>query len=119
MVSRHFIKQHHIIDAAHIREYPLALSTEQHDALKLGVDQFTPRNNPHPQPGDLTIIAAHANGVSKELYEPLWDDLFETSQASGAFKIRSIWIMDVAWQGEGAVLNESKIGTDRESAADS
>lgn len=113
MSTKHFHKRHHIVDASHIRQYPKALATDQHDALKLAVDQFTPKDNPNPSRGDVTLIAAHANGVGKELYEPLWDDLYEATQRTGHVKIRSIWMMDVSWQGESAVLNEQKIGDDR------
>lgn len=75
------------------------------------VKQYTPLDNLEPREGDVTIIAAHANGFPKELYEPLWDGLHAKATASG-FKIRNIWIADVAHQGMSSILNESKLGND-------
>jgi len=46
-----------------------------------------------------------------ELYEPLWDDLLKQSKKHG-FRIRSIWIADVAHQGASGVINETKLGND-------
>ena len=48
----------------------------------------------------------------KELYEPLWDELYQRSK-KGGFAIRSIWIADCAHQGMSYVLNEDKLGNDR------
>ena len=48
----------------------------------------------------------------KELYEPLWDELYLKSRKAG-FKIGSIWIADVAHQGRSSVLNEDMLGNDR------
>jgi hypothetical protein len=80
----------------------------------MAVKQYTPLNNPNPKPGDITIIAAHANGFPKELYEPLWDELLKISAKAG-FGIRGIWIADVVHQGWSSVLNEDKLGNDRRS----
>ena len=113
MSTKHFQRITHIVESSHIRQYPHALADSQEDVLRIAVKQYIPTNNKVPRPGDLTIIASHANGVGKELYEPLWDDLFEQSQKSHAFRIRSIWMADVAWQGESGVLNENKLGDDR------
>lgn len=41
----------------------------------------------------------------------MWDELLQRSHGFG-FKIRSIWIADVAHQGYSSVLNEDKIGND-------
>lgn len=49
----------------------------------------------------------------QELYEPLWDELLQQSNKLG-FRMRGIWIADVAHQGKSAVLNEDKLGNDRE-----
>jgi hypothetical protein len=48
----------------------------------------------------------------QELYEPLWDDMYESLKAKGV-GIRGIWIADVAHQGASGVLNEKKLGNDR------
>lgn len=111
MSSHLFEIVEHQIPCQHIREYPGALANEQEDVLHLAVKQYKPLSNPHPQPGDVTIIAAHANGFPKELYEPLWDDILSRSEKHG-FRIRGIWIADVAQQGQSGVLNEQLLGND-------
>jgi pimeloyl-ACP methyl ester carboxylesterase len=110
------INRHQVL-CSHIREYPRALSTEDQPQLFLSVKQYVPKNNPRPQPGDITIVASQANAFPKELYEPLWDDLLNyserlTSQGKSSFRVREIWMADVAHQGESYVLNEKKLGND-------
>ena len=111
MSSDIFKVQEHSIPTTHIREYPRALADDQEDVLELAVKQYTPLNTT-PKPGDVTIIAAHANGFPKELYEPLWDELLSRCSSVG-FGIRGIWIADVVHQGWSSVLNEDKLGNDR------
>ncbi len=101
----------HIVPCQHIREYPRAVLDSQETVLHLHVKQYIPLGNPNPQPGDVTIIGAHANGFPKELYEPLWEDLLARSKGH-KFCIRSIWIADVAHQGASSVLNEHDLGND-------
>ena len=60
-------------------------------------------------PSPVTIIAGHANGLPKEVYEPLWDELH--SKLRG--RIQAIWIADCAHQGASGVLNEQSLGDDR------
>jgi hypothetical protein len=55
----------HVAECQHIREYPRATATEQEEVLHLAVKQYIPLDNPNPQPGDITIIGAHANGFPK------------------------------------------------------
>lgn len=107
----HYRIVEHKIPCQHIREYPRALAHSQEDVLYLAVKQYIPVENPDPQPGDITIIGAHANGFPKELYEPLWDELIGVSKDHG-FRIRSIWMADVAQQGQSGVLNEELLGND-------
>lgn len=109
MSSFHVVE--HDIPTQHIREYARATSGSQETILHLAVKQYIPKDNPDPQPGDVTIIGAHANGFPKELYEPLWDDIHARSKKNG-FRIRSIWIADVAQQGQSSVLNEQLLGND-------
>lgn len=109
-MSSFTIKEHRI-PASYIREFPHALANSQEDTLHLAVKQYIPIDNPNPRPGDITIIGAHANGFNKELYEPLWEDLLTQSKKHN-FKIRSIWIADVAHQGWSSVVNEDKLGND-------
>ncbi|KAK3725116.1 hypothetical protein LTR37_000627 [Vermiconidia calcicola] len=49
--------------------------------------------------------------IVKELYEPLWDELYQKLKAKN-IHINSIWIADVAHQGASGVLNEEKVGND-------
>lgn len=109
-MSRFHIVEH-TIPCQHVREYARATSTTQEEVLHLAVKQYIPKDNTDPQPGDVTVIGAHANGFPKELYEPLWDDLYARSKKYG-FRIRSIWIADVAQQGQSSVLNEKLLGND-------
>lgn len=55
----------HVVPCQHIREYPAATANEQEEPLHLAVKQYIPLDNPNPQPGDVTILAAHANGFPK------------------------------------------------------
>lgn len=101
----------HTVPCQHIREYARAASSSQESVFHLAVKQYIPKDNPNPRPSDVTIIGAHANAFPKELYEPLWDDIHARSKEHG-FRIRSIWIADVAQQGQSSVLNEQLLGND-------
>ncbi|KAJ5889208.1 Abhydrolase domain-containing protein mpaH [Penicillium tannophilum] len=101
----------HVVPTQHIREYPGAIADNQDQPLGLAVKQYIPLDNPNPQPGDVTILAAHANGFPKELYEPLWEEIHARAKETG-FCIRSIWMADVAHQGESGVINEDRLGND-------
>lgn len=110
MSTEFFRIDEHVLEASHIRSFPRATSTTQEEVLELSIKQYTPLSYT-PKPGDVTIIAAHANGFPKELYEPLWDELLKRCQQYG-FGIRGIWIADVVHQGQSSVLNENKLGND-------
>ncbi|KAM0331550.1 hypothetical protein ACHAQA_003228 [Verticillium albo-atrum] len=85
----------------------------QQSTLRLAVKIYTPNDNPSPQAGDVTIVAAHANGFAKELYEPLWADLHAlTTKPNPPFRIRQIIAIDAAWQNASAALNEPLLGND-------
>lgn len=101
----------HQAPCSYISEYPHRYANSQEDQLYLAVKQYIPIDNPNPRPGDITIIGAHANAFPKELYEPLWEDLL-TQCKKRNLRIRSIWIADVAHQGESSVINEDKLGND-------
>lgn len=111
-ISSIFEIKEHKVECQHIREYARATSNSQEDILHLAVKQYIPLDNLNPQDGDVTIIGAHANGFPKELYEPLWEDLHARSKKSG-FRIRSIWIADLAQQGQSGIMNETLLGNDR------
>ncbi|KAI0469045.1 Alpha/beta hydrolase family-domain-containing protein [Xylaria cf. heliscus] len=103
----------HTVPGQHIREWARATANSQEDVLNIHVKQYTPKDNPTPQPGDVTILAAHANGFPKELYEALWADLHaQQSVAGSGFRIRGIWIADVSNQGYSGEANEGKLGDD-------
>ncbi|KAI9151770.1 Abhydrolase domain-containing protein mpaH [Paramyrothecium foliicola] len=110
-MSTVFNVHEHVIEASHIREYARATSNTQEEVLKLHVKQYVPKDNADPADGDVTIIGAQANGFPKELYEPLWDDLYQELKKQGV-RIRAVWIADAAWQGYSGVLNEGKLGND-------
>lgn len=65
MSTTNFKIVEHVIEAGHIREYARATLDSQEDTLYLAIKQYIPLNNPNPQPGDVTIIGAHANGFPK------------------------------------------------------
>ena len=109
-MSSFYITEHQI-PSQHVREYAHATANNQEDVLYLSVKQYTPKNNPNPQPGDVTIVGAHANAFAKELYEPLWEDVFARA-AKHAWRIRSIWIADAANQGQSSVINENNLGNE-------
>lgn len=54
----------HTVESQHVREYPGA-TNNQDQALQLAVKQYIPLDNTAPQSGDVTILAAHANGFPK------------------------------------------------------
>jgi hypothetical protein len=112
MSSANFRVQEHIIPGQHFRSHPHGTINSQEDLVQLAVKQYTPLDNLNASSGDITIIGAHANGFPKELYEPLWDEIYTLSKSSG-FKIRNIWIADVFNQGESSIINELILGNDR------
>lgn len=55
----------HVVPGQYIREYPRATSTSQEETLYIAAKQYIPLDNLQPKPGDVTIIATHANGFPK------------------------------------------------------
>ncbi|KAJ5109723.1 hypothetical protein N7532_002368 [Penicillium argentinense] len=86
MSSSVFRVKEHIINCHHTREYPAATKNGDTDIPRLAVKQYIPMDNANPQPGDVTIVAAHANGFPK--------------------------IADVWNQGQSGILNEDILGND-------
>lgn len=91
----------HTISASHIRGFTRGVRDEQNGHLRLSVKQYTPKVDP----GYISLIVAHGIGSSKELYEPLLDDIL-----SRGLPIRSAWSVDVAHHGQSYLLNEAMIG---------
>ena len=114
MSTQYFRVENHTLPGQHIRHYPHATAQIEEDELQLCIKRYIPLDNLQPQPGDITLIAAHACGFGKELYEPFWDELYLASKKSNAFRIRSIWFADAAHQAQSGLLNGSKLGNDRE-----
>lgn len=102
----------HTIASAYIREYAYATVRDQEGTLQLHVKQYIPRATKEHAVNAITIIAFGALGMPKELYEPLWDELYRQSTSSGKFSIVSIWIADPANTGISSILNEGKLGDD-------
>ncbi|KAM0279000.1 hypothetical protein ACHAQH_004868 [Verticillium albo-atrum] len=112
-MSSPFTITEQILPGAYIREFPHGLGTSQESTVRLAVKIYTPKDNTSPQPGDITVVATHANGFPKELYEPLWADLHaETTKPNAPFRIRQIIAVDAAWQNASAPLNEPLLGND-------
>lgn len=108
MTTLHFSFTEHILPCQYIREYPNAVKTD--DApLRLAIKEYRPLNIINAATDAVTIIAAHGNGFPKELYEPLFDDMWECMEG----KIRSIWFADCSHQGASGVLNDLIQGDDR------
>ncbi|KAM0206103.1 hypothetical protein ACHAQI_008594 [Fusarium lateritium] len=101
----------HIVNGCHTRDHIAATVNGDDDTPKLSVEQYIPLDNLTPKPGDLTIIGAHANGFPKEMYEPLWEDIYQRASQTG-IRIRSIWIADMWNQGQSGILNEKILGND-------
>ncbi|MCJ1388062.1 hypothetical protein MMC18_000906 [Xylographa bjoerkii] len=99
----------YVIPSQHIREYPHGVKDEN-AVLQLAVTEYRPLDNLVAKPGSVTLIATHANGLPKESYEPLWDDLYRAFKG----KIRAVWFADCSHQGASGVLNEKLQGDDRE-----
>ncbi|KAH7141060.1 Alpha/beta hydrolase family-domain-containing protein [Dactylonectria macrodidyma] len=110
-MSSFFREVEHTITGHHSREYVTATKHGDEDVPKLAVKQYIPLDNPNPQPGDVTIVAAHANGFPKELYEPLWDEFYKRMTKHGV-GVRCIWIADMWNQGQSGVLNEEILAND-------
>ena len=105
-VTKTFAVTEHIVPAQHIREYPNGVKDES-QVLRLAVKEYRPLTQTLA-PNAYTIIATHANGIVKESYEPLWDDLFRLYPG----QIRAIWFADCVHQGASGILNEALLGDD-------
>ncbi|KAJ9604895.1 hypothetical protein H2200_010284 [Cladophialophora chaetospira] len=111
MSDHYYQAEVYTIPGQHIREYPNATSKDQEAAIQLAVKRYIPRYTDSANDG-ITILACPGLGLNKELYEPLWDELFNYSVENGTFRIRSIWIADFATQGASGVKNENILGTE-------
>ncbi|KAF2127400.1 alpha/beta-hydrolase [Dothidotthia symphoricarpi CBS 119687] len=113
--TTHFNVIEHRAPCSHIREYARATSCLDEDELYLAVKQYVPRvkvSGDRQRGTGITLIACHANAFPKELYEPFWDALYEYMQKAEKTHILSIWIADVANQGQSGIWNEGKLGNE-------
>ncbi|KAJ5291897.1 hypothetical protein N7478_001148 [Penicillium angulare] len=96
----------HTLPGQHIRDYPNSTKESQETVLQIAIKQYIPLDLPMPIPDNaVTIIGAPGNGTPKELYEPLWEDLYaELKQKQ--IPVRGIWVADISNQGASGVLNE-------------
>lgn len=111
-MASHFDVIEHVIKSQHTRDQPASVELGRESVhFRLHVKQYIPKANAATKSGNgsVTIIGAHANAFPKETYEPLWDEFYESLQSSGC-SIRSIWIADIASQGQSSVLNETLLG---------
>ncbi|PYH83984.1 putative toxin biosynthesis protein [Aspergillus uvarum CBS 121591] len=96
----------HSIPGQHIRDHHHAIRGRQETALRLAIKQYIPVDRPDPIPEHaVTIIGAHGTGFPKEIYEPLWEDLY-AQMKQHSIPLRAIWVADVSNQGASGVLNE-------------
>ncbi|PFH59100.1 hypothetical protein XA68_12815 [Ophiocordyceps unilateralis] len=108
----HFSVKEHIVPGCHIREYPGISSGRQEEYMYLHVKQYTPLDQaPRLEDSAMTLIAMHGIGLPKELYEPLWDELYDQSRTHG-YSIRGIWIADMAHMGTSSMINEKNMSMD-------
>ncbi|KAJ0422847.1 Alpha/beta hydrolase family-domain-containing protein [Aspergillus carlsbadensis] len=100
----------HAIPCQSIREYHRAVKPgTSPSTLRLSIKQYIPiLENTTPGPDNVTIIAGHANGIPKECYEPLFEELLSSTKVN----IKAIWFADCAHQGASGVLNERVLGDD-------
>lgn len=61
----HFRVVEHTVATQHTRHWPRGTEVGHENALELAVKQYVPKSNQNAQPGDVTFIAAHANGFPK------------------------------------------------------
>ena len=111
MASQRFSIFEHQVPCQYIREYPHATAGSQESSFHLAVKQYKPKSNLHNQRNGITLIVAPANGMPKEIYEPLWDDLFDTC-ALFHVHINGIWVAEMSHQGDSGILNEKDLGND-------
>ncbi|KAM0123444.1 hypothetical protein ACHAO1_011294 [Botrytis cinerea] len=106
------IKEHKV-ETCHVREYA-GSTINQEEVLHLHVKQYTPLANFNAPPiaeDAVTIVATHGAGIPKELYEPLWDDLYEQLKERGV-AIRGIWVADAAGLGFSGLMDEGKLSNE-------
>ncbi|KAF2787075.1 hypothetical protein K505DRAFT_354062 [Melanomma pulvis-pyrius CBS 109.77] len=98
-VSEFYIEEH-VIPCQHIRGFSYA-SKDLTAVLQLAVKQYTPKDVSTETTPAVTVIALHANGITK-----IWEELAIRLDN----KIKSIWIADSSHEGASGILNEKPLG---------
>ena len=112
-MAEFFVVEEHTFDGQHIREHPRALGSSQEDTIWLHAKSYTPHEVANgSSPGDLTIIAFHANAFHKEVYEPFFEALYRCLKNAHGVTVGSIWIADQANQGTSGLLNDGHHAND-------
>lgn len=112
-MSSPFVIKEHTFHGQHIREYPGALANSQEDVLHLHCKSYTPHEVASGQTrGQCTVLAFHANGFHKEVYEPFFEQLYRDLKDNHGVVVGSIWIADQAHQGHSGLLNDQVLGND-------
>lgn len=75
MIASTFQITEHAIPSQHIGEWPRATAVSQDAVSSVHIKQYQSIDNLYPQPGDITVIVAHATGFPKDVYEPLWSGI--------------------------------------------
>jgi hypothetical protein len=113
MSDQYYRSDVYTIPGQHIREYANGTSNSSGDILKIAIKRYMPRQKAFSANDGITILACPGLGLSKELYEPLWDELYMYSARRKTFTICSIWIADFANQGASGIMNEDVLGIER------
>ncbi|KAL8730511.1 MAG: hypothetical protein Q9181_004638 [Wetmoreana brouardii] len=105
MSADYWTVREHEIPASHIRGYSRGVQDESTARLRLAVKQYVPKDQKKTPRNAMTVIMAHGLGLTKELFEPLFDELLHCN-----LPIRAVWAMDVAHHGASYLLNEDALG---------
>ncbi|KAJ5088037.1 hypothetical protein N7456_011653 [Penicillium angulare] len=103
----------HLITVPPFREYPHAIIDEK-KGVYLSVKQYIPRQDieyPSSNADPITIIANAGLGFIKEIYEPLFAEIYHRAKEA-KLRIKSIWIADMFNLGESAIANLDNLGCD-------
>ena len=98
----------HVIPGQHIRESPRSIKGRQETPVQIAIKQYIPDDADRPDPipdNAITIIGVPGNGSPKEIYEPLWEDLYNQLKKLSV-PLRGLWVADTSNQGASAILNE-------------
>ncbi|KAJ5634797.1 alpha/beta-hydrolase [Penicillium herquei] len=111
MAPKYFDVIEHRVLSSYVREYAGATVLNQEDHLYLPVKQYVTQNPTQNKLPPVTIVACASAGNPIEVYEPIWETLYEQSVELG-FNIGSIWMADPVNQGKGESINAGKLGDD-------